>query len=76
MKKLLYFLAILIGTAWSWEAGTEDNPRLHSVLDGNAKMYEVTLDLRTLGGDLTVDTEPISKADDGTNDLCWFQITS
>ena len=68
-------MIVFAAIACSWEAGDEGQSPGASCLDGNAKMYEVTLDLRMLGGDLLLDTEAMFKADDSTNDLWWFQIT-
>ena len=75
MKKFLYLLIGVIAIACSREVLNPENVEVQNpMFPDDVKMYEVTLDMKNVDGDLTVGTELLSKADDGSNDLWWFQI--
>ena len=75
MKKFLYLLIGMIAIACSREVLNPENvEEQNPMFPDDVKMYEVTLDMKNVDGDLAVGTEPLSKADDGSNDLWWFQI--
>lgn len=75
MKKFLYLLIGVIAIACSRETLAPENMEdQNSMFPNNVKMYEISLGVKNMDGDLTVNTEPLSKADDESNDLWWFQI--